>query len=197
MKYLVHLRPPIAFSNRVDVFRERIIGYITGIPGQILHCTLMAPYAKKEDEEEILWGLDNIRGEPFDIETGRMELFDKSSLVIRMKEHPGLIDLHQKVIDSLNGFVDHDETPGLDRAYADDEQRVAVYNQYGSPYYGEFFNPHMTIAAVNPLIIRPGLFDEGLFAGRRWIVDSFYISRKEGGGWKTVRRFLLDPTTQI
>ena len=186
MKYLVHLCPPSEVADKVLSYRERISNYITAVSKNVLHCTLMTFPADPKHEGDIISALEGLQPRSFPVGIKSLDLFDENSVVLRLQSE-GLYSLHQKVIDALRGFVDRSQT-SLPPGYETDPERVSIYNEYGSPYYAQFYNPHISVAQVLPPI--PEL-DQNFFKDVDWKVTELYLSRKEKE-WKIVKTFPLE-----
>jgi 2'-5' RNA ligase len=187
MKYLVHLRPSNEFSGLVHEYRYEFAGCLTKVSKNVLHTTLMTVYLNPADEEKVIRILEGLTWEAFDAEAENLDMFDESSLAIRIKRTYDLMALHNQVIESLRKCINWAETP----RFSADDNRKAIYERFGSPYYAEFYNPHLTIAQVNPAILSDSSFDPAYFRGKGWKVSEFYLSRREPDRWETIRKFAV------
>lgn len=187
MKYLVHLRPSREFSDLVQSYRVMFSSHITKISKNVLHTTLMTIYMNLNDEEKVIHTLEGLTLSKFNVEMENLDLFDENSLVARLRKNHDLTGVHIKVIDALKKYINREENP----EFHGDKNRRATYEEYGSPYYAEFYNPHLTIAHVNPEIFGYISFNPDYFKGKGWLVSEFYLSKKESDGWKTVRKLSL------
>ncbi|MBI2125193.1 2'-5' RNA ligase family protein [Candidatus Woesearchaeota archaeon] len=184
MKYLVHLCPPTDFSERVLAYRDRIKDYIASVSKNALHCTLMTFPGAEDREADIVSALEDNIQTPFQVSIQSLDLFDESSLVLKLQKSPEISQLHQNVIAALRGFVDRSQTflpPGDEN----DPERVKLFATYGSPFYAQFYNPHLSIAQVRAI---PPDLDLGFFQNLDWKVTEMYLSKKEKE-WKTVKVF--------
>ena len=191
MKYLIHLKPNDELSEKISEYRGQIKEFVTKIPENALHCTIMRVYSNKENQEGIINKLSGIHQEEFKVLAGELDLFDESSLAIKLRKSRELSSLHQKVIKAMETFIDWDETPEIIPAYRRNKKRAKIYASYGSPYYSIFYNPHIAIAHVRQEIIESPDFDKKFFSRSEWHIEEFYLSKKEGEIWKSIRRFPL------
>ena len=185
MKYLVHAKPPKEISDCIAMYRAEFATYVTKISKNDSHTTLMAIQVMPSNEKKVVTALDELDWNEFETESENLDLFDETSLVIRLKKTNDLMGFHRMIIEALKGYIHWDETPKFDG----DESKRKTYEVYGSPFYADFYNPHITVAHVNPEILRDKNFDRNYFKGRGWRVFEFYLSRREADSWKTVRKF--------
>ncbi len=188
MKYLVHIRPPKEVSDLIFRYRKSLAGYLKRVSRSGPHITLMTIYASIKREKEIVKSLEELSWQEFYVKTDDLELFkvgDENSLFLRLKKNPVLTGLHLKVIEALKGYIKWGETPD----FTEEESRSKVYSTYGSPYYAEFYNPHISIGLVRPEIINDSRFDASHFRSNRWTIAEFYLSSNKSHEWETVGKF--------
>ncbi len=216
MKYLVYLRPPETLSHLLHSFRESIQDYLLEGPGVGDHCPLMVNRFQEKDEDPLIRSLAGIAQaqEPFSLTLEKLALFketDKKTKEIKrtlvVLPHPSdiLQQLHQEVIDISRHFIYWKEMPSFRQfPFLQHPERKEViarkeaHQRYGSPYFGQFYNPHLSIGEVKPELDGSKL--EALVGGSRklpflgyeWRVQEFYLVKKNGGEWKEVRRFELE-----
>ena len=115
---------------------------------------------------------------------------ERKNLVVLPRLSAELQQLHKEVINISRQFIYWKETPSLSGfPVPQDVERKAAYQRYGSPYFGQFYNPHLSLGEVKPgleeLLWKPS------FLGYEWLVKEFYLLKKDGT-WKEVRRFTLE-----
>lgn len=182
MKYLVHTRPPADFCRDAIAYRSHLGRQLTGI--DMLHCTLMTLYTDRDNEDLLASRLTKIKHPPVHLKTGNLAFFDNNSLVARV-DSPGLQGLHNSVISALQDFVGERHLPAH---HQHDPDRVRTAEQYGNPYCGPFYEPHITIGTAN--IDELSTLDTSVLAGHSWTSSKFYLARREDG-WEPVEAFSL------
>jgi len=187
MKYLVHLKPEEHLAQAIFDYRSRISQYITNVSANILHLTIMVLQAESEKEAAIIGSLESITTDKLQIEPDQLDLFDESTLVLKIKPKPPLMTFHNNVIESLRSHINWDETPHFEG----DENRKTLYKRYASSYVKEFYRPHISIAQVNPDLLQDKEFNTQLFSGQINDITQFYLSKREPDGWKTIKSFSI------
>lgn len=194
MKYLIHLRPSEDLKDKLLSYREDIKEDVTSVSSNVLHTTLMRVYSSQE--KELVSRLERFSYDAFEACASGLETisdYDSNILVLTLEKKPSIELLHWRVIESLRDLIDHEEATKTSKAYQamlemDDVGRMYVYKDYGSPFYAEFYNPHITIARV-----KQGFeFDKELFKEETWEVDSYYLSRKKDDVWEDLEEFRLE-----
>jgi len=187
MKYLVHLRPPENLTQSIVSYRSQFSQYVQEVSKNVLHLTVMVLRINPADEEKAISSLEAITTDELKIEPDELDLFDENTLVVKVKRTPELMTFHHNVIESLSPYINWDETP----TFNGDESRRHLYQRYASAYVAQFYQPHISIAQVNPNILNDKEFNPHFFKDRDFNVQEFYLSRREADGWKTVRSFPL------
>ena len=186
MKYIIHVCSSQELVDFLDRYRKDNEHMVTGIPG-LTHCTLAVIRSDEKCEEDLVKSLEGIVRAPFEISvSGKLDLFDENSLVARVNPSTPLLQLHNRVIAKAKPFISWEETPPLSERYHNDEDRSIIYSMYGSPYVAEFYNPHITIAEVNPSKVT-SLDNIPVYS---WSCVEFFVSRKTSA-WQTVKSFPL------
>ena len=189
MKYVVHLKPAEKFCEKLNKYREIINEHIIKMPSLEIHCTLMTIHANPENEKQILKKLGNVALQPFYSSARKLDMFDSDCLVIRLSKNSKFADLHNSVITSLSEFINWKETPELDSEYKKNPDKAKVYRLYGSPHYAQFYNPHITIAKIDPSVFGGRELKKYFFMGDEFLIDNFALSKKENNKWNIVKRF--------
>lgn len=191
MKYLAYLKIPKQLEERVGFYRELITPHITKIPSEGLHSTLMVGQFEADKEDEMINVLEGIVKSTFTASlVGKVEDFGGGTLVAPLMKTDYLRKLHYQIIRRLGEFINRDEIFPLPAEFSDDEGRLSVYKRYGSPYFAQFYNPHITICHVDreKLSVLPQM---QTLKDYSWQVEKFYLSKKTGDGWEEVREFPL------
>jgi hypothetical protein len=191
MKYLIHFRPPEEVFEKVNTYRSNFKNYLTRVPGAGLHCTLLVGNLCEDRENEIVKSLSDISIKSFEASlNGDLEFFDEGALVSRVKcENNGLNQLHYSVLRNLKRFINKDENKPLPGKYPIGKARRRVYENYGSMYFGSFYQPHITFANIE-LSKRKKISLENPLDGITWNVDEIILSRKDEH-WVTIDKFLI------
>lgn len=190
MKYLVHLRPPQPIIESVEAYRKKIQPSIASVSDNILHCTLMLARFHEGDEKTLIRTLDTVSGSPLSLEIGGFDLFERDSLVARIQPRKALAQVHLQVIEKLRGYIQWDEIGELLPEFEHDSERRRVYETYGSPFYAQFYQPHISLAHVKPDFSIP---ISSFLTGQTFEVSEFYLSKKKEGSWQTLHSFHLKP----
>lgn len=189
MKYLVHIRPDYQFTYAIDLWRRCVQEYVTKTSSNVPHCTLMTGRFKESDEAIIVQQLKSIQRKSFAGVIREFDVFEedaKSTLVAKVSS-PEVHVLHQDIIEQLHLYIDWSETPQQD---VGDEKRKAAYEKYSSPFYAEFFNPHISIAEIKNDADKKKIIAALPKTVYGWFVSGFYLSKKKND-WVIVEKFEL------
>lgn len=184
MKYLVYFAPSEDFLIARDSLREIIRKDIISIPSSMPHCTVMCLYVQEEREAEVIQALEDVVVKPFSVNVEELAVFDADNtkyLVARLSRPRELYRLHIDVIQRLSRFFNDRELPKLSGDFSD-VQRF-VHNRFGSPFYAQFYNPHVTVAEVK---CKP---DIDRLVGLEWSVSDFCLAKRLPGGWQKLRNY--------
>lgn len=193
MKYLVYLKTPKKLQEKVEFYREPIAEQIKKVSSTGIHCTLMVSQFDQDKEEKMVDVLEGIVKSTFTASlVGSVEDFGRGTLVAPLFETDPLRRLHYQVIRRLKPFIDREKVFPLSKQFSYDKDRISAYKRYGSPFFAQFYNPHLTICQVDreKLVSVP---QTRLFQNYSWEVGKFYLSKKTEEGWEEVREFLLQP----
>lgn len=188
MKYYVSFSIPDDLRGEIENLRRHLRPVIKNVP-QDIHGTLYHFRAKERDEKSIIGALEDIHHPSFFVEGERvMRVFDEGALVIKLKKTDEVDGLHRKVITEVAPYIDRDETKPLPKKYIPDQERRRIYEEYGSVFCAEFYQPHLTLcevdeSRVNGSSVTPFtvLFE----------VEEFSLSKKVEGMWKVIKSFSL------
>lgn len=162
-KYVIHIKPSEDLEERLKQVQE-IIKPHTNKLTTYFHSTLLVVRAQSPDY--LCEQLEKIQHSPFCVEPSSepYAAFDKGAIVLKLSSL-GMKSLHNEVLNSLRD----------------------VYEQQPStPYVGENYNPHITIADGKPEAIKNIPFVR-LCA---FHANKFIISEKNGG-WKEIAKYEL------
>jgi 2'-5' RNA ligase len=189
---VIYFEPSLEVEKAIIATRETIKDSIVRVSDKPIHGTLMATRISPYYERYFLDRLPLLRCDRFQVSLEDVALFDNDKLVVRVQKNSGLDQLHRSVFDAVKKFIPREEIKPLSEKYVDDPARVKVYEELGSPYCGEFYNPHLTIAQVDPLIMNT-LQEESLpgLSGLQFTVDKFSVYRVEKDNYDILGYFFL------
>lgn len=186
MKYLVHLRPPQPIIEYVETYRRSIQPNIASVSSNALHCTLMSARFHESDEPVLVQALETVLTSPFSLEMGGLDRFEKDSLVTRIQPHDLLMRLHLDVIEKLRPFIKWDEMRKLPSEFQGDAERERIYQTYGSPFYAQFYQPHISLCHVKSDFTLPA---SSPLTRQTFQASELWLSKKKEENWETVRCF--------
>jgi 2'-5' RNA ligase len=190
MKYLVYIRPSQELIKKLTDFRSQFRESLIEQPTNSSHVTIMTSRFKEQEQDNIQYELQQINYSPFDLTISGFDYFNEDKFVLRI-DSKKLKELHEETIESLRKYIDRSNLTRIHPNFKTDDDRISVYKKYGSPYYGQFFNPHLTAGKMKSDRIEDYKKSlEGLI-GYKWKAKEFLLSRKEEG-WKLVETYPLD-----
>lgn len=168
MVYLVHANiHDVAFELKVYEFKEKFDLHdkrtIDFLPK---HITLMYGDFSEKKDNVLIELLEQINFNQFDVELGKLELFEENSLVSLIKSDE-IIELHRKVLEQL--------------------KRCGTNK---SSFYNEKYNPHITLLKINPMYFDK--VDNEAFLGDILNIEEFVLSKKTNNYWEPIKTFSLD-----
>ncbi|MBI2673271.1 2'-5' RNA ligase family protein [Candidatus Woesearchaeota archaeon] len=161
MKYLAYFRPNEELSDLI-LRQNHLV-----LPGSGLHSTLCVFYMEHEQEKELVSDLSQISFNPFEIETLGLDDFDKDSLVLRLSRSDELLQLHKRIVRAVRNYAD------------------AEFDAIARQYFGDNYNPHLTISKSSSEFDRTS---KGLI-GRKDIITRYSLAKKLDEGWKEIQNF--------
>ena len=184
MKYLIYLQPSEEVHDLVQSLRERVHHAITNGSANDTHCTIGLLRTSDSEEHNILQSLEHVLTPPLSCTTEHADIFTPETLVVRLRKSAAIEALHYEILDALSTIPRQDEplTGGPFPADAEMAHRL-----YGSPFFGPCYNPHLSVARINPARLHP-LPD---VETRTWTADEFVIAKKDSGTWKELKRYSL------
>lgn len=185
MKYLVHTCPPKEIVKKIEDYRAKFDSAQIKNPSNAYHTTLMVARFDTANEDAIITDLESICQPPFKVSASNLEFFDENTLVLRLQS-PELKQLHMRVIESLKRYIDWTNT----KLYTGEAEREKVCKEYGSQFYAQFYNPHITIAEANSDAFKKEQHNYSFFAGDVFDAEKFYLSKKDKK-WEIVQEFKL------
>ena len=150
----------------------------------------MSLFSCPEDCGQIRRELGLIHYYPFNLELGEFDLFNDNSLVVKVKKSVQLDNLHKDTVERLRRFVDFRKTPHYE---GKSMRRKRAFQEFGSPFYDDLYNPHITIGEISdPEYLREpvenGLLDSSVFNGLVWQVHAFHLLKRDKS-WEKVEVF--------
>lgn len=176
MEYLVYTEPSDNLVREINRFNVSLINSIPQrfFPKKEFHLTLFMAEVNDMWEGEIVKTLRHIgRGGRYfrEIVTG-VDLFEDSSLVLKLEHDKSLIDLHGRVLGGM---------------------KIATKGDI-SGFFRDNYDPHITICRYGlddtPKLPEP---PEKLLGWQGWI-NYFHLAKKEMEGWQRVGTFGIGKT---
>lgn len=190
MKYVIDIKAPREFDTLANDYREQFSTAVTGVSSLGMHCSLMLAHAPEHAESDMLGELERIAHKPFIAQlTGQTVIFAENKLVAILERSPELHALHRAVTERLANYIDRNEQPAIPHDYKIDKRRKEAHDKFGSAYYGDFYAPHITIAALDLSQFETATFPR--IMPYAWSVHEFTISKKQDGVMKPVKMFPL------
>ncbi len=191
MKYLMHIRPPEELGKRLVSLRLAIKPYIMHMYRNVPHCTLFITYTDPSDESKLISSLEKVSCPPVSMGLGELDLFDGDNLVVRVEKNDELQKLHYRVIAAGMEHFDKEQRPPSPAKYEDDMERKIAHVTFGSPYFGKFYRPHITVSEVEPRSFKTILEKhKEMLKGFSWEATEFWLSRK-AEEWEIIKRFSM------
>ncbi|MEK6905057.1 MAG: 2'-5' RNA ligase family protein [Nanoarchaeota archaeon] len=160
MRYIVSFSPNKELSDLI-LRQNQIV-----LPGSGLHSTLCVFNIEPELESGLVSDLSKVRFDSFEIETLGFEDFDNDSLVLKLSRPDALLQLHNKVISAVENYVNPD------------------FDEIAKKYYGNNYNPHLTISKSSSGFNRTSKE----LIGQKDLISSYRLAKKEGN-WKDIQIF--------
>jgi hypothetical protein len=155
-----------------------------------MHCTLMTAHAPEQAERDMLGELERIAHKQFLAHlTGQTAIFAENKLVAVLERSPELHALHRDVVGRLVKYIDWNEQHPLPHDYKIDKRRKEAHEKHGSAYYGEFYTPHVSIAALDLSKLETVTFPH--IMPYVWTVREFTISKPKNNAMTPIKAFPL------
>lgn len=198
MKYLLSLQPPNSIHSALTACRASFGSRVREVSRNNSHVSLMVLRSDVKNEDAMLRTLcaGGARFSKFRVFLGDLFPIDVggSREGIAVRAHGEyLASLHEYVTDSLSGFIDKESTLSLPSQFSDDSNRRRVHAVYGSPFYREFYSPHLSVARLHSLAGLKLDDHPNPLMGFSWVESAIVVSRKESdGSWSLVDRLVFD-----
>gem|GEM_PF-5356475 len=160
-KYVIYVKPSEELEERLKQVQEIIKPHTTKLTTHF-HGTLLV--VRSQNPDYLCEQLEKIQHSPIFAQPSNYDAFGKNDLVLRLNSE-GMKSLHKKVLESLRDIYEQ---------------------QPSTPYVGENYNPHITIADGNPKTIK----DIPFIRLCAFHANEFIISEKNGG-WKEIAKYEL------
>lgn len=183
MKYIVYFEPNKELKNEVSRLRKLVNESPFSHPSLDTHCTIAIWKTNPEYEQRMIEELENVWCQPIRTTVKGIEMFDGGALVAKLDKTAVVEQLHYAVLDAL--MVAPKDPVADDPSLSDiahSQRRL-----YGSEYFGHYYQPHVTIARVNPSTIN--LTDLTIQTQDVW-AHEFVLARKEDE-WKRIALFSM------
>jgi 2'-5' RNA ligase len=186
MKYLVQFAPSLNLVDAIDAYRKTMGDPVGELPKSGLHCTVMFLHADQTKESTLVERLQNLDLKQIavpasGIVTTDMSVYDENALVLRLERTEELHDMHKRIADACRTLIDRSASPPLPAQFAADKLRRRAYDRYGSPYFGQFYSPHITIGTAQTDLAP----DPRALSGQLCEIDHLLVSRK-GKQWESI-----------
>lgn len=142
--YLAHIPLPEELEERLDDYTKTLKNdylNVLSVPRLTAHLTLMRMNCQADEEQHITDELNDISLEPVDLIPEAITKTSKSALALKMKDEDVLHDLHLAVAEA---FAERQANPA-NHVKPEYQDRIETIQRYGSPFFGDHYDPHMTI----------------------------------------------------
>jgi 2'-5' RNA ligase len=169
--YGVVILPPPALYREILAIRQQHPLLRSLTPP---HITVKSPFLFRQSGAMVVEQLEAIceATEPFEIRLAGLGVFRNSIIYVRVEEDGALTDLHHRLVEGLDGFVE----------------------TLSDRYEGDAYTPHLTLAdKLAPEDIEPAwrILSAHRFQ-HRFLVDRVHLLRGKGR-WDITRSFPLGP----
>lgn len=179
--YTVHFPLPDDLQERIDPWRKSLKKEmdVFSVPKLKPHVTLMRMTCDEKDEGALLEALKKIKSDNVKIEGTGLEKVSRSSVAIMIDKNEYLEALHFNIANILSEY-NANPTNHVPMEYQD---RFEEYKKYGSPFFGSYYTPHLTIGYTG------GDFPEHIELpfDVRWEAKEFRVSKKKKSSGKPYR----------
>ena len=142
--YLAYVPLPDELEDRLDAYTKELKSNeldMLSVPRLRAHVTLMRMNCEAPDEQYLDDGLSKLEHEVLSFKPKEVKKFSQSAVALKMEETDAIQELHLAVADV---FANR-QAQANQRVKPKYQDRVETIQKYGSPFFGEHFNPHMTI----------------------------------------------------
>jgi hypothetical protein len=185
--YLAYIALPDDLAEQYELYAKDVKKNLSSfsIPRPDPKLTVMRMVCEDRHEEELRKGLAKIGSEPIPVTPLRLEKLSQTTVCIVVERNELLHRVHMKAADIFAGKQANPTT----RVPAEWQDRYESYRKYGSPFFGEHYNPHLTLGYTSHNVKSDELPDpEGLSFEAKRIV----LAKKEqnsGKPFKVVGRY--------
>ena len=142
--YLAYVPLPDELEDRLDAYTKELKSNeldMLSVPRLRAHVTLMRMNCEAPEEQHLDEGLSDIDHESVSFKPKEVQKFSQSAVALKMEESDAIQELHLAVADVFA----NKQARGNQHVKPKHQDRVETIQKYGSPFFGEHFNPHMTI----------------------------------------------------
>jgi 2'-5' RNA ligase len=142
--YLAYVPLPDELRDRLDAYTKELKNNeldMLSVPRLRAHVTLMRMNCEAPDEQHLDDGLSELEHELVSFKPEEVKKFSQSAVALKMEESEAIHDLHLAVADV---FANKQAQP-TQHVKPKHQDRYDTIQKYGSPFFGEYYNPHMTI----------------------------------------------------
>jgi 2'-5' RNA ligase len=181
--YLAYVPLPDDLEDRLDQYTKDLKNDyldVLSVPRLTAHVTLMRMDCEAADEATITEGLEAIDHDPVEFTPVEAEKYSQSALALTMDDEDDIHALHKKIAEVFA----NKQAQGPGRVKPKNQDRYDTIQRLGSPYFGDYYTPHMTVGYTGDDLDD---LDDDLPLPRdinhdiRFEATEFVLSRKEQG----------------
>jgi len=179
--YTVHFPLPNALQERIDPWRKSLKKEmdVFSVPKLKPHITLMRMTCDEADEKQLCEDLKKVGKDTINIVGTGLEKVSRSSVAIKIEKTKELQELHTAIADVMAEY-NAEKPQNVPIEYQD---RFEEYKKYGSPFFGSYYKPHLTIGYTGGEFPK----DITLPFDVSWEAKDFSVSKKKKQSGKPYR----------
>ena len=187
VRYVVSYKPSEEAEKKMSSLQKIFceMGRLTNMPP--LHCTIMAFDSSGLLEEEIKKSFLATEYCHPEATMAQLDTFYNSTLVVKVDKNKEMVKNHLLSLNAFERYIsmDSDFTKNLGKMLMTPHQKN-MYKKYGSPFFGELYNPHISLGKIsinyNGLLNRYSEYLSGTALDPKCI----QLSRKFSGRWTDI-----------
>ena len=192
MRYLVYFDPSQQYVREWKEFLATLGESVLEIPKLAAHCTLFVGECQESNEVSIIESLRQIQLPKINAMVEALDLFEarpgRKMLVAKLYKTEQLLLLHMLIADTMKSKIDWSQTKApLSNMTA---SQAKTFSTYGSPFFGQFWSPHVSICEVADTFNRNTLASNP-FQNMNWLVETFVLAKKTSTGWTDIAKYRM------